>query len=172
VATPTPQDLMAEVKTAWAGLDAPPPADMAIMNWEYGEDAVVAFVGVRPVDVDIDSAGFRVATPLLELPAHAAAAYLGPYLVSILRGFQIQEEVGFPIEIKTLSHTIYALASPGFWTDIASPHLNDACVSALGRVARFVIEHGDAFLVSKEETRGLERLVRSVDRRLKPSGSH
>jgi hypothetical protein len=165
------QDLMAEVKAAWAGVDAPPPDDMAIMDWEYGEEAKRAFVGVRPDDVDINSVGFRSATPLLELPGNAAAAYLGPYLVSLLQGFQIQEVVGFPADVKTRSYTISALAFPRFWTDIASPHLSDACMSALGKVARFVIEHGDAFQLSEEERRGLERLVRSVDRRLKLSGS-
>ena len=74
------EDLSAEIKVAWAAVDAPPPKDKAIMDWEYGEDAVKAFVGVRPVDVDIESVGFRSATPLLELPGNAAAAYLGPYL--------------------------------------------------------------------------------------------
>ncbi|WMJ02459.1 hypothetical protein RBU55_13115 [Pseudomonas chlororaphis subsp. aurantiaca] len=162
-------DLKAEVKAAWAELEAPPVQDMAIMNWEYGEDAVHTFVGVRPVDVDINSAGFMAATPLLDLPAHAAAAYLGPYLTSLLEGIQIEEAVGFPIDIKTRTHTIFAMASPSFWTDIASPHLSDTCVSVLGKVAHFIIEHGDVFLFSEEEARGLERLLRSVDRRLNPS---
>jgi hypothetical protein len=171
VTLPTARDLKAEVKAAWAGLDTPPSDDMKIMDWEYGESAERAFVGVRPIDVDIDSAGFMAATPLLELPANAAAAYLGPYLVSLLQGFQIQDAVGFPVDVKTRSHTIFVLTSPGFWTDIASPHLSDACVSVLGKVARFTIEHGDAFLLSEEEARGLERLVRSVDRRLKSPGS-
>jgi hypothetical protein len=141
------------------------------MDWEYGEDAVRAFVGVRPDDVDISSVGFRSATPLLELPANAAAAYLGPYLVSLLKGFQIQKAAGFPVDVKTRSYTLFALAYPRFWTDIASPHLSDACVSVLGKVTRFIIEHGDAFLLSEEEAQGLERLVRSVDRRLKQSGN-
>jgi hypothetical protein len=162
--------MKAEVKAAWAELEAPRAQDMAVMAWEYGENAVRAFVGVRPVDVDISSVGFRAATPLLELPANAAAAYLGPYLLSLLEGFQIEEADGFTIDVKTRSHTIFALASPRFWTDIASPHLSDACVSVLGKVTRFIIEHEDTFLLSEEEARGLERLVRSVDRRLKPSG--
>ena len=96
------------------------------------------------------------ATPLLELPANAAA-YLGPYLVSLLQGSQIQETVGLPVDVKTRSHAIFAEASPGFWTDIASPHLSKACVSVLGKVALFIIEHGDAFLLSEQETRELER---------------
>jgi hypothetical protein len=164
------QDLRAEVKAAWAAMDAPPPEDMRIMDWEYGEEAVRAFVGVRPDDVDISSVGFRTATPLLELPGSAAAAYLGPYLVSLVRGFQIQQVVGSPADVKTRSYTIAALTSPTFWTDIASPHLDDACVAALGKVVRFVIENGEAFLLDEEETRALERLARSVDRRLNPSG--
>jgi hypothetical protein len=162
--------LKAEAQAAWAVMEAPPPQDMALMDWEYGEDAKNAFVGVRPADVDIDSVGFMSATPLLELPAHAAAAYLGPYLVSLLKGFQIEEVVGFPVDIKTRSHTIFAMASPSFWVDIAAPHLGDACVAVVGRVAHFVIEHGDVFELSEEEARGLERLLRSVDRRLNPSG--
>jgi hypothetical protein len=167
----SPADLKAEVRAAWAEMEAPPAKDMAFLDWEYGADATRAFVGVRPVDVDIDDAGFLVATPLLDLPAHAAAAYLGPYLVSLIEGFQMEQALGFPVEVKTRVHTIFTLASPNFWIDIASPHLNDVGVSVLGKVTRFVIDHSEVFQLSSEETRGLERLLRSIDRRLNPSCS-
>ena len=166
---PTPGHLKAEVKAAWAEVEAPPPRDMRVMEWEYGEDAVRTFVGVRPDDVDINCVGFMAATPLLELPANAAAAYLGPYLVSLLEGFQIEEADGFTIDVKTRSHTIFALSSPDFWRDIASAHLSDACVVVLGKVTGFILQHEDTFLLSEKEVRGLERLVRSIDRRLKQS---
>jgi hypothetical protein len=166
-----PASLRAEIQAAWAEVPAPPPQDMAFIDWEYGDEAKAAFVGVRPSDVDIDSVGFAAATPLLDLPAHAAAAYLGPYLLSLVKGFQMEEAVGFPVDIKTRSHTIHALASPNFWVDIANPHLSDACVSVLGKVARFVVEHGETFVLDDDEARGLERLGRSVDRRLNPEGS-
>lgn len=165
------QDLNAEIKAAWAAMEAPAPQDMAVMDWEYGEDAAKAFVGVRPIDVDINSAGFAAATPLLELPAHAAAAYLGPYLLSLIKGFQIEEVVGFPVDIKTRAHTLFAMTSPNFWTEIAGPHLNDACVSVLAKVARFIVENGEVFQLSEEETRGMQRLGRSADRRLNLSGN-
>ncbi len=171
VTAPTAGDLKAEVQAAWSVMEAPSPQDMALMDGEYGEDAKNAFVGVRPADVDIDSVGFMAATPLLELPAHAAAAYLGPYLVSLLKGFQMQEVVGVSIDIKIRSHTIFAMASSSFWVDIAEPYLGDACVAAVGRVARFVIEHGDVFELSEKEAQGLDRLLRSIDRRFNPSGS-
>lgn len=99
-------DLKAEVKAAWVELEAPPAQDMAIMDWEHGEHAVRAFVGVRPAEVDIDSAGFMASTPLLDWPARAAAAYLGPYLISLIQGFQIEEAVGFPIDVKTRAHNV------------------------------------------------------------------
>ena len=166
----TAEDLEAEVQAAWAVMEAPPPQDMTLMDWEYGEEAKNAFVGVRPADVDIQSVGFLAATPLIDLPAHAAAAYLGPYLVSLLKGFQFQEVLGFPVDIKTRTHTICTMSSPSFWVDIAAPHLGDPCAKVLGRVARFIIEHGDVFDLLEDETRGLERLLRSVDRRLNPSG--
>lgn len=162
-------DLKAEIRTAWSAMEAPPAQDMTFLDWEYGEDAVRAFVGIQPVDVDIESPGFRIATPLLDLPAQAAAAYLGPYLVALLESFQLEEAWGFPVEIKTRVHTIFTLAWPNFWTDIAAPNLSDACVSALGKVTRFVIEHSEVFQLSSDETRGLERLLRSIDRRLNPS---
>jgi hypothetical protein len=165
------RDLKVEVKAAWAVMDAPPPEDMEIMDWEYGKDAERAFVGVRPADVDIDSPGFLAATPLLELPGNAAAAYLGPYLVSLLKGFQIQEAIGVPVDTKTRAHTLFAMAYPDFWTATVSPHLNGACMSVLGKVTRFTLEHSDAFTLSEEEKRGLERLVRSIERRLKMLGS-
>lgn len=165
-AASTAKALKAEVKAAWAPVEAPPAQDMTFMDWEYGEEAVSTFVGVRPVDVDVDSVGFLVATPLLDLPARAAAAYLGTYLFALLEGFQMEEALGFPVEIKPRVHTIFTMASPGFWPDIVAPHLGDECVAVLGKVARFVVAHGDAFMLSEDETRGLERLTRSVDRRL------
>lgn len=163
----TAQDLKVEIQAAWALMEAPAPQDMAVMDWEYGEDAQKAFVGVRPIDVDINSVGFAVATPLLELPGHAAAAYLGPYLLSLIEGFQIEEAVGFPVDIKTRACTLYAMSSANFWTDIAGPHLSDACVSVLAKVARFVVQNSEVFQLSEEETRGLERLGLSADRHLK-----
>lgn len=163
---PGARDLKTEVRAAWTGIDAPPPEDMGVMEWEYGEDAEQAFVGVRPIDVDIDSVGFMAATPLLELPSNAAAAYLGPYLISLLQGFQIQEAVGYPVDVKTRAHTLYTLSSPSFWTDIVSPHLSNACVTVLGRTARFILGNNEAFHLSEEEEQGLNRLVRSVERRL------
>jgi hypothetical protein len=42
---------------------------------------------------------------------------------------------------------------------------------SLGKVTRFVIEHSEVFQLSSEETQGLERLLRSIDRRLNPSSS-
>jgi len=99
--------------------------------------------GVRPVDVDIDSVGFAAATPLLELPANPR--------FGILPG-----------------------GRPGRGPDklrphIASPYLSGPCLSVLGNVARFIVEHGDLFQLDENEERGLERLVRSIDRRLKQS---
>lgn len=170
-AAATARDLKAEVKAAWATVAAPPAQDMAFMDWEYGPEAVQAFVGVRPVDVDLDSVGFLVATPLLDLPARAAAAYLGTYLIALLEGFQMEQALGFPVEIKPRVHTLYTMASPGFWVDIAAPHLDDACVAVLGKVARFVLTQKETFMLTDEEAWGLERVTRSVDRRLNAAGA-
>lgn len=166
---PTPVQLKAAVRAAWAEIEAPPPQDLKVIDWEYGEDAARTFLGVRPEKVDINSVGFMAATPLLHLPANAAAAYLGPYLLSLIEGFQIEEADGFSIDIKTRSHTIYALSSPNFWVDIASPNLSVACISVLGNVTRFIIEYENTFQLSEEEVRGLERLIGAIDRRLTQS---
>ena len=61
------------------------------MEWGWGEAAARAFTGVAPVEVDIESEGFSVATPLLDLPPRAGSAYLGTFLLSLLKGLEFLE---------------------------------------------------------------------------------
>jgi hypothetical protein len=49
--------------------------------------------GVAPMDVDTHSKGFFAATPLLDLPSRAAA-YLGTYLLALLRSLELQKAIG------------------------------------------------------------------------------
>ena len=130
--SPSAKELKAETVAAWAKVGPAAPEDVEMMDWEWGEEAVEAFLGVRPVDFDINSPGFMAATPLLDLSGPATAAYLGTFLISLLEGFQIQQVAGFPVDIKSRSHTIFVLSSPDFWTRVA-PFLSEACLSVVGR---------------------------------------
>lgn len=77
-------------------------------------EAARAFVGVAPMDVDINCAGFLGATPLLELPHRACAAYLGPYLLALLSSIEDQRVMGTFGDIVTRAHIITGLESPCF----------------------------------------------------------
>ena len=82
------------IQEAWESVPAPPAEDLQYMAWGWGEEAAEAFIGVAPMDVDRRSLGFLMATPLLDLPPRAVAAYLGTYLLAILHGLAFQKRVG------------------------------------------------------------------------------
>ena len=136
------------------------------MEWGWGRQAAEAFKGVKPVDVDIDSAGFQAATPLLKLPARAAAAYLGTYLISLLDGIDLQEKAGFATDISTRAHTLHVLLAPNFWTEIAGPHLPHDCLEVVHEVADLLISERVAMALTDAEVAQLERLGRSIHRKL------
>ena len=159
-------ELLEKVRSAWAAVDAPPPEDMKHLEWIAGRQSAEAFTGIRPTDVDIESSGFQAATPLLELPARAAAAYLGTYLISLLYGLNIQANVGFPTDISTRSHTIATLLASNFWTDIAGPNLPSECLEVLGEVTEFLIANRGPLTLEDDEVARLQRVIRSINRQL------
>lgn len=136
------------------------------MEWGWGKEAAAAFTGVKPVDVDINSSGFQAAEPLLDLPARAAAAYLGTYLISLLYGLDIQEKVGFPIDISTRAHTITVMTAANFWTEIAGPHLPPDCLQVVREVADLMISNREPLALTDAEVAQLQRLTRSINRTL------
>lgn len=161
----TALELSTKVKRAWSGIDAPAAEDMRHMEWGWGKQAAEAFTGVRPIDVDIDSPGFQAATPLLQLPSRAAAAYLGTYLMSLLDGLDIQEKIGFPTDIATRAHTVAVMTAPNFWTDIAGPHLPHDCLKVVSEVADFLISRRVPLALADAEVAKLQRLTRSINRK-------
>lgn len=162
----TALELLTKVKHAWAGIDAPIAEDLKDMEWGWGREAAEAFRGVKPVDVDIDSIGFQAADPLLQLPARAAAAYLGTYLISLLYGLDIQQKVGFPTDISTRVHTLSVLIAPNFWTEIAGPHLSPDCLEVVSEVVGLLISERDVMTLEDADVAQLERLRRSIHRKL------
>jgi hypothetical protein len=163
----TPLELSTKLKRVWSLIEAPPADDMKYMEWGWGKEAAEAFSGVKPIDVDIDSIGFQAASPLLDLPARAAAAYLGPYIISLLEGLDLQEKAGFPIDIATRSHTLTVMTDPNFWTNIAGPYLPPTCLEVLGEVADLMISQRGQLALTDEDVAKLQRLTRSINRKLR-----
>ncbi len=130
------------VRDAWAAIPAPPVEDLKYMAWGWGEDAARAFTGVAPMDVDMDSKGFYAATPLLDLPPRAAAAYLGPYLLALLRSLELQKAIGIFSDVLHRAHVITCLATPRFWERTVKPFLPPKCREVLAQVTLlFASEH-------------------------------
>jgi hypothetical protein len=111
------------------------------MAWGWGEEAWQAFVNVAPMDVDIDSVGFNAADPLLNLPPRAAAAYLGPYLLSLLRGVEGQLAIGLFHDITTRAHTLTCLMLPNFMERF-KPFLPPRCREVIIQVIAFLTSEG------------------------------
>ncbi len=133
-------DLIKEVRDAWSAIPTPPSEDMEYMSFGWGDEAAHAFIGVAPVDVDISSVGFNAATPLLHIPHRAAAAYLGTFLLALLKGLEFQESVGIYMDVLSRAHTITCLELPWFWQKVIRPYLPVDCQKSLIRVVDFLIE--------------------------------
>lgn len=116
--------LVAEIRAAWSLVPAPPTDEVKVLAWGWGEQSWRVFVGVAPLDVDIDSAGFLGCTPLLDLPPRAAAAYLGPYLLSIIAGLQFQAENVVFYDLLTRAHLLHCLSEERFWTEVVRAELS------------------------------------------------
>ena len=139
------------VHNAWVPIPAPPAEDLQYMAWGWGEKAWRAFVGIAPMDVDITSAGFYAATPLLDLPPRAAAAYLGTYLLSLLRNLERQKAIGIFSDLVTRAHTITCLELPSFWERVIRPFLPPECRDVLAQVVTFLVSEQEALALTPEQ---------------------
>lgn len=157
------RELYDAVREAWAAIPAPPVEDLTYMAWGWGEEAARTFVGVAPADVDIRSVGFHAATPLLDLPPRAAAAYLGPYLMSLLRGLEFQHKVGIFDDVLTRAHTLTCLLSPDFWRRVIRPFLPRPCRDVLARVVAYLAAKKDTLALTQEQVDTLLALAAESD---------
>jgi hypothetical protein len=146
------------VRDAWASIPAPPAEDMKYMDWGWGEEAARAFTGVAPMDVDITSRGFYAATPLLDLPNRAAAAYLGTYLLALLRSIEQQKTIGYYADDLQRAHTITCLRTPHFWEDVR-PFPPPKCREVLAQVAIFAASEHEALALTPEKADTMRALA-------------
>jgi hypothetical protein len=146
------------VRDAWAAVPAPPAEDLKYMAWGWGEAAAKAFTGVAPMDVDLESEGFIVAIPLLDLPARAAAAYLGPYLLDLLRSLELQKAIGIFSDVRHRAHTLTCLMLPDFVEEVR-PHLPPRCREVLAQVITFVVSEHEAFALTPEKLETMRALA-------------
>jgi hypothetical protein len=147
----TIEAMAAAIRDAWADIPAPPTEDLKYMAWGWGEDAYRAFAGVKPVDVDISSPGFNAATPLLDLPPRAAAAYLGTYVLSLLHSLALQEKTGLFADLITRAHLIHCLTTREFWRGVIRPHLPPECKQVLVPLAACLGSRKELLALSQEE---------------------
>lgn len=155
----TASELRDRVRAAWR--DVPPPAtdEMKGMEWGWGEAAARAFVGVAPVDVDTESAGFHAATPLFDLPPSAAAAYLGTFLISLLSSIELQESIGLFDDLVTRPHTITCLTSESFWARVIRRCLAPTRQHVVEEVVRFLAAKKDVLALTAEQVAAMARLA-------------
>jgi hypothetical protein len=117
------------VEAAWAEVAAPNLTMTGDADEKWLPPVAEAFVGVDPMDVDLDSEGFLAATPLLDLPPTAAAAYLGTFLRAVLISLHQQQKVGFFEDPLTRAHLLTCVKDPGSggtWSTPSSPPTNAA----------------------------------------------
>lgn len=155
----TASQLCDAVRHAWASIPAPPAEDLKYVTWGWGAEAARAFVCVAPTDIDIDSAGFQAATPLLDLPPRAAAAYLGTFVMSLLKGLEFQQSVGMFTDVLTRAHTLTCLTLPSFWDEVIRPYLPPECREVLAQVLPFLASEQKALALTQEQVDTLLELA-------------
>lgn len=158
----TANELYAAVRDAWASIPAPPAEDLKYMAWGWGEEAARAFVGIAPVDVDIGSRGFHAATPLLELPPRAAAAYLGTFVMSLLEGIEFQQTFGIFDDVLSRAHTLTSLTLPDFWERVIRPWLPPKCRKVLEQVISFLVSERELLALTQEQVDTMLALASEV----------
>jgi hypothetical protein len=147
----TANELYTAVRDAWAPIPAPPAEDLKYMAWGWGEEAARAFSGIAPVDVDIGSHGFNAATPLLDLPPRAAAAYLGTFVMSLLKGIEFQQATGIFDDVLSRAHTLTALTLPDFWERVIRPWLPPTCHEVLAQVVSFLASEKEFLALPQDQ---------------------
>jgi hypothetical protein len=145
----TARTLFDAVCDAWASIPAPPAEDLKYMAWGWGEDAAREFTGVAPMDVDITSKGFHAADPLLDLPPRAAAAYLGTYLLALLRSIEDQKAIGIYVGFR--AHILTCLTTPRFWERVVKPFLPPKCREVLAQVTLFFASEHEALALTPKD---------------------
>jgi hypothetical protein len=143
--------MTADIRAAWSQIPAPPESQLQWIPSICSEDALKAFVGIAPVDVDVSSQGFLGCTPLLDLPPQAAAAYLGSYVLSLLDGLSLQEQSGLFLDIVTRAHVLHCLSNERFWRTVIRPHLPSECRHTLIALAEYLASRADLLGFSKGE---------------------
>jgi hypothetical protein len=159
----TARELGIAVHEAWADIPPPPPEQLEHFEWGWGAEAARAFVGVAPVDVDRRSEGFRAATPLLDLPAPAAAAYLGTFVMALLESLDFQQRSGLPDDFLARAHTITCLTLADFWERVIRPCLPQRCQDVLAKVASFLASPPakEMLLLTDEQAAAMLTLARA-----------
>ncbi len=145
------RDLSDAVLDAWAPIPAPPVEDLKYMAWGWGEAAAREFTGVAPMDVDRRSKGFFAATPLLDLPDRAAAAYLGPFLLAVLRDLDLQKDIGIFSNVTHRAHVLTCLTTPRFWERTVKPFLPPKCREVLAQVTLLFASEHEALALTPED---------------------
>jgi len=155
--------MISATREAWSAIPAPPRTEVEPIFASWGEETLQTFVGVAPVDVDITSDGFLGCSPLLELRAPAAAAYLGTYILGLLDGINLQERCGLFDDLLTRGHVLGCLLDKTFWRIVIRPHLPVPCLLALVSLSSFLDEKRDLLAWTPEETAELAKLATSPD---------
>jgi len=146
----TTLDLLRAVEEAWAEVPAPPLLDLRLTGWGLSQEEADAFVDVAPMEVDINSIGFLMAEILFDLPAEAAAAYLGTFLRAVMQSLHDQELVGLFGDALTRAHLIHCLTDRGFWKEVIAPHLTGRRLEVLLDVVEHMVRERKALGLDDE----------------------
>lgn len=151
--------LIGAVEQAWADVPAPHLVDLRLTGWNWTQEEADAFIDVAPMAVDINSVGFLAATPLLDLPAQAAAAYLGTFLRALMVSLHEQKVVGFFEDPLTRAHVVTCLKDRRFWDEVIKPHVSGQRLEVLLEVIDYMVRKQDDLGLDAEDVKSLQARV-------------
>jgi hypothetical protein len=154
----TNQMMQKAVRFAWLNVNLPPKEEMSVMTQSCGTSAAQAFLGIPPMEVDIESAGFHSATPLFDLPPTAAAVYLGTFLLSLLKSLEFQAQTGMFDDLLTRPHTLTFLTSERLTTRVID-RLTHGQRQALATVARYLATQQTALATTRHQVERLRAVA-------------
>ncbi|WP_156339184.1 hypothetical protein [Chondromyces crocatus] len=150
--------LHARIRDAWSDFPTPHPDHLQQIAWAH-PGLLEAFAGVAPIDVKTTSNAFQGCTPLLDLRPEAAAAYLGPFLLSFLQGAQDQRTLGIFVDLIPRAHLLTCLGLESFWRCTIGPHVAPRAASTLAAFIDYLCRGRRDFAITEANAETMRTLM-------------
>ena len=145
---------------SWASVPVPPSEDLKYLAWGWvRKPRAPSSASPRSTSISTLAASPR-ALRSLDLPPRAAAAYLGSFLMSLLKGLEFQQATGIFDDVLSRAHTLTCLTLPEFLRERPDPAVpSPQCRDVLAQVVTFLVAEREALALTQEQVDVMVALV-------------